>query len=43
MANKRRDGAGYDGQVVRGAEEQAILDGFRDRTDTENKGFRYGL
>ncbi|KAK5134215.1 hypothetical protein LTR08_006875 [Meristemomyces frigidus] len=42
-ANKRRDGAGRGEQTVRGAEEQAILDGFKDRTDKENQGFRYGL
>jgi hypothetical protein len=42
--NKRRDKEmGVDEQVVRDAEEQAILDGFKDRTDRQNKGFRYSL
>ncbi|KAK5698370.1 hypothetical protein LTR17_023705 [Elasticomyces elasticus] len=42
--NKRRDKKLGEGeQTVTGAEEQAVLDGFRDRTDKENNGFRYGL
>ncbi|KAK3074980.1 hypothetical protein LTR53_002150 [Teratosphaeriaceae sp. CCFEE 6253] len=42
--NKRRDKLLMAGeQTARGAEEMAVLDGFRDRTDKENSGFRYGL
>ncbi|KAK3626203.1 hypothetical protein LTR56_019991 [Elasticomyces elasticus] len=42
--NRRRDKKLVEGeQTVTGAEEQAVLDGFRDRTDKENNGFRYGL
>ena len=42
--NKRRDRVMMTGeQTVHGAEEQAILEGFRDRTDKESKGFRYCL
>ncbi|TKA80893.1 hypothetical protein B0A55_01664 [Friedmanniomyces simplex] len=42
--NKRRDRTLAAGeQTVTGSEEQAILDGFKDRTDKESQGFRYGL
>lgn len=42
--NRKRDKAsGFGEEVIRGAEEQAILDGFKDRTDKGNKGFRYSL
>ncbi|KAK5109880.1 hypothetical protein LTR62_006487 [Meristemomyces frigidus] len=42
--NRRRDGLVTAGQqTVRDAEEQAVLEGFRDRTDKENLGFRYSL
>ncbi|KAK4544782.1 hypothetical protein LTR36_004031 [Oleoguttula mirabilis] len=41
--NRRRDGAMNGEQTVRGAAEQAILEGFQDRTDEESKGFRYCL
>lgn len=42
--NKRRDGAAGDcEQTAEGADQQAILEGFKDRTDWESKGFRYCL
>ncbi|KAI7187241.1 MFS general substrate transporter [Hortaea werneckii] len=42
IENKRRD-AMLGGETVRDAEEQAILEGFKDKTDKESKGFRYSL
>ncbi len=42
--NKRRDRVLAAGeQTVAGSEDRAVLDGFKDRTDKENRGFRYGL
>ncbi|TKA43986.1 hypothetical protein B0A54_04749 [Friedmanniomyces endolithicus] len=42
--NKRRDRLLVAGeQTVVDSEERAVLDGFKDRTDKENRGFRYGL
>ncbi|KAI6906060.1 MFS general substrate transporter [Hortaea werneckii] len=41
--NKRRDAMLGGEETVRDAEEQAILEGFRDKTDKESKGFRYSL
>lgn len=45
VENTRRDEAmGYDrGSWRRGADPQAVLDGFKDMTDKESKHFRYGL
>jgi hypothetical protein len=44
LENKRRDRAMAEGElVVHGVNEQAILEGFQDRTDKESKGFRYCL
>jgi len=44
LENRRRDrNLDPDVQIVRNAEEQAILDGFRDRTDKQNHGFRFSL
>ncbi|RMY32790.1 hypothetical protein D0866_06366 [Hortaea werneckii] len=41
--NKRRDRKLDGEETIRNAEEQAILEGFKDRTDKESKGFRYSL
>lgn len=42
--NVRRDRVLGDGEeTVRDAAEQAVLEGFKDRTDKESKGFRYSL
>jgi len=43
VENRRRDKSFGSEETVRGAEEQAILDGFKDHTDKENRGFRYSL
>ncbi|KAI7397116.1 MFS general substrate transporter [Hortaea werneckii] len=41
--NKRRDRKLDGEETNRDAEEQAILEGFKDRTDKQSKGFRYSL
>ncbi|EMC93750.1 hypothetical protein BAUCODRAFT_567318 [Baudoinia panamericana UAMH 10762] len=42
--NRRRDRLlGSNEETIRDAEEQAILDGFKDRTDSENQNFRFSL
>ncbi|KAK0277893.1 hypothetical protein LTR35_009729 [Friedmanniomyces endolithicus] len=42
--NKRRDRVLAAGErTVVDSEDKAVLDGFKDRTDKENQGFRYGL
>jgi hypothetical protein len=42
--NRRRDRLmAADENVAHGVEEQAILEGFQDRTDKQSKGFRYCL
>ncbi|KAI6856363.1 MFS general substrate transporter [Hortaea werneckii] len=43
VENKRRDAMLGGEETVRDAEEQAILEGFKDKTDKESKGFRYSL
>lgn len=42
--NRQRDKAMGPGEdIARGSEEQAILEGFKDSTDKESRGFRYSL
>lgn len=43
IENKRRDAMLGGEETVWDAEEQAILEGFKDKTDKESKGFRYSL
>ncbi|KAK3676950.1 hypothetical protein LTR78_003155 [Recurvomyces mirabilis] len=44
LENRRRDRLlGPGEEVIRDAEEKAILEGFKDSTDKESKGFRYSL